>query len=109
MLQLGEIIGVTESRNVVTVKDIFTKSIFDSLPLDNIIQIQYQPVIGDIVLFINIDDKILKIIKVWNVTNNNLIRQGDYPLQQGELQLMGIMGQYMYLDNVGSKIGRAHV
>lgn len=102
MFQLGEVVGLIESENAITVRDIFTKSVMQRVPLDNIRQIQYMPVIGDMVLIMNYEDKIMKVVKVWNIQKNNLIREGEYSLQEGDLQLMGIMGQYIYLDNEGT-------
>jgi hypothetical protein len=99
--QIGEVIGLLESTNEVQIRDMYNKVVI-TIPLNNISAIQYMPVIGDIVLYINISDKIYNIVKIWNIEVNNLIRQGDSPLQSGELQLMGILGQYIYLNKKGT-------
>jgi hypothetical protein len=55
-------------------------------------------------MYVNIDDKVMKIVKIWQIGTNSNIRQGLYTLQSGELQLQGMYGQYMYLDNNGNII-----
>jgi hypothetical protein len=99
--QIGEVIGLLESTNEVQIRDMYNKVVI-TIPLNNISAIQYMPLIGDIVLYINYSDKIYNIVKIWNIEINNLIRQGDSPLQSGELQLMGILGQYIYLNKKGT-------
>jgi hypothetical protein len=99
--QIGEVIGLLESTNEVQIRDMYNKVVI-TIPLNNISAIQYMPVIGDIVLYINYDDKVYNIVTIWNIEINNLIRQGDSPLQSGELQLMGVLGQYIYLNKKGT-------
>jgi len=62
---------------------------------------QYMPMIGDIVLYFNMDDKIQHIVAIWNIQQSNFIRQGEYPLLEGELQFTGVVGQYIYLNKNG--------
>jgi hypothetical protein len=101
MFQMGQVIGLIESTNEVQIKDIYNKVVI-TIPLNNIPQLQYMPVIGDIILYLNYNDKEYQIVKIWNIAVNNFIRQGDFPLQSGELQLMGILGQYIYLNKKGT-------
>jgi hypothetical protein len=101
MLKLGRIASLNETQNIIKVQDIYDNSVVD-IPLDNTVQWQLMPMVGDIVLYINLQDRIIKIIKVWNVQPNALIRGGDFPLREGESQLMGILGQYIFLDREGT-------
>jgi hypothetical protein len=100
MFQMGEVISLMESDNKIMIRDLYNKTITD-LELNNIQQFQYMPVIGDIVLYFNIDDKIQKVVKIWNIKDTNFIRQREYPLLEGELQITGIIGQYIYLNKKG--------
>jgi len=100
MLKMGEIISINETQNNIKVKDSYDASTVD-IPLNNILQLQIMPIIGDIVLYLNMQDKIFQIIKVWSIKNSELLRQGETPLRSGETQLTGILGQYIYLDRNG--------
>ena len=101
MLKLGQILSLNETNNTAKVKDIYDNSIID-IEIGNIIQLQIMPIVNDIVLYLNLQDKIFKIIKIWAVEPNALIRGGDFPLREGETQIMGILGQYVYLDREGT-------
>jgi len=98
--RMGEIRSVNEADNVVKVKDMYNNTIYD-IPLDNHIHFQSMPVVGDICLFMNFDDKIQKIIKIWEIKIDPLKREGQFLLKGGELQIQGIFGQYVYFDNNG--------
>jgi len=100
MFKMGTIIGVNETDNTILVKDNYDATVV-TVPLDNILQLQIMPVVGNSVLYYNIDDKIFKAIKIWEIQNNPLIRQNEYPLRSGEVQLMGLFGQYIHLDRNG--------
>ena len=101
MLKMGKIVSLNETANSVKVLDIYDNALLD-IQLDNTAQFQSMPVEGDIVLYINLDDKVIKIVKIWNVIPNAFIRGGEFPLREGETQLMGILGQYLYLDRKGT-------
>lgn len=101
MFKMGQIISLNETTNSIKVRDIYDNAILD-INLDNTIQWQAMPMVNDIVLYINLQDKLIKVVKVWNVQPNALIRGGDFPLREGETQLMGILGQYIYLDREGT-------
>ena len=100
--KMGEIISLNETNNTITVRDNYSQVIIPDLPLDNIRQEQIMPVIGDTVLYLRIDDRVFKVVKIWNVKTDGLIRREEYPLKEGELQLMSLMGQYIYFDREGT-------
>lgn len=99
--QMGEVVELSQSTNEVQIRDIYNKVVL-MLPLNNIPQFQYMPMIGDIILYINYDDKVYEVVKIWNIKSNNFIRQDNFPLQAGELQLMGVLGQYIHLNKAGT-------
>jgi len=101
MFKMGRIVSLNETQNVVKVQDIYDNSLVD-IPLDNTVQWQIMPMINDVVLYINLQDRIMKIVKVWNVQPNALIRGENFPLREGEAQLMGMLGQYIFLDREGT-------
>lgn len=100
MFKLGTILNVNETENTILVKDDYDATVVN-IPLDNILQLQIMPLKGNTVLYYNIDDKIFKVVKIWELQNNPFIRQGEYPLREGETQLMGVFGQYIHLDRKG--------
>jgi len=100
IFRLGEIRSVNEADNIVKVKDLYNNSLYD-IPLDNHVHFQAMPVVGDICLFLNYDDKIQKIVKIWEIKVDQLKRQKAFLLKEGELQVQGIYGQYIYFDNNG--------
>lgn len=101
MFKMGLIVSLNETVNKIKVRDLFDNAILD-IALDNTAQWQTMPVVGDVVLYVNFEDKIIKVVKVWSVNPNAFVRGGDFPLREGETQLMGILGQYMYLDRLGT-------
>lgn len=103
LFKMGTILNVNETDNTILIKDNYDATVV-SVPLDNILQLQIMPMKGNTVLYYNIDDKIFKVVKIWEIQNNPLIRQNDYPLREGEIQLMGLFGQYIYLDRNGKII-----
>lgn len=100
MFKIGQIISINENENSAKIKDSYDASVID-IKIDNILQLQIMPIVGDVVLYINYDDKIIKIVKIWNIKSSNLLRQKDTPLREGESQLTGILGQYIYLNRDG--------
>lgn len=101
LFQMGEVTTVLSSKNEIQIRDLYNKSVL-TIALNNIPQLQYMPVVGDIVLYINYEDKIYQIIKIWNIKSTNFVRQKEFPLQEGELQLMGTLGQYIHFDKKGT-------
>lgn len=98
---MADIISVNEAQNKIKIKDMFNNAVYD-IPLSNHIHFQSMPMEKDICLYINIDNKVMKIVKIWQIGTNPNIRQGLYTLKSGELQLQGLYGQYIYLDNSGN-------
>jgi hypothetical protein len=100
-LSFADIIGVNEAQNTIKIKDMYNNAVYD-VPLSNHMHFQSMPVLKDICMYANIEDKGIKIVKIWEIRNDPNIRQGLYTLQSGELQLQGLYGQYIYLDNNGN-------
>jgi hypothetical protein len=101
MFRLGIIISINEADNIVKIKDLYNYSVYD-IRLNNHIHFQSMPLAGDIVLYLNFTNKIFKIIKIWQIKEDNIKRSKEFLLKSGELQLQGIYGQYIYLDNNGT-------
>jgi hypothetical protein len=102
-LSFADIIGVNEAQNIIKIKDMYNGAIYD-VPLSNHMHFQSMPIEKDICMYANVDDKGIKIVKIWEIRNDPNIRQGLYTLKSGELQLQGLYGQYIYLDNNGNII-----
>jgi len=101
MFRLATIIAINEANNKIKIKDLYNFTVYD-ISLENHIHFQSMPLIGDIVLYLNLSDKIFKIVKIWQIKDDKTKRIGDYFLKSGELQIQGIYGQYIYLDNNGT-------
>jgi len=102
MFGLASIISLNEANNIIKVRDLFSSVVYD-IPLQNHIHFQSMPVENDIVLYLNMNnDKIFKIVKIWQITEDPNKRVGEYLLKSGELQIQGIYGQYIYLNNKGT-------
>ena len=101
MFSLAEIRSINEADNNVKIRDMFSGAVYD-VGLDNHIHFQSMPLVKDIVLYYNLDDKIFKIVKIWQIADDPQKRKGEFLLKSGELQLQGLFGQYIYLDNKGT-------
>lgn len=100
MFRLAVILSVNEYENKVKIKDLYNSAVYD-IDLSNHIHFQQMPIKDDIVLYMNLDNKIFKIVKIWQIKDDLLKRQKEFLLKSGELQIQGIYGQYIYLDNNG--------
>lgn len=101
-LRLAEIISLNEPENKVQIKDLYNRGAIFDVSLDNKVTWQEMPLVGNICVYMNIADKIVRIIKIWDSTNIDLRRKDQQPLKAGELQIQNINGQYIYLDNNGN-------
>lgn len=101
IFRIAAIIAINAANNVIKVKDMYDNSQHD-IALDNHIHFQSMPVVNDMVLYLNYDNKIFQIVKIWQVKEDSLKRKNEYLLKEGELQIQGIYGQYIYFDNNGT-------
>lgn len=101
LFRMATIIGLNEAENKIIIRDFYNGAVYD-IGLDNHMHFQSMPLEGDIVLYYNLDDKIFKIVKIWQIADDQNKRQGEFLLKSGELQIQGLYGQYMYYDNNGS-------
>lgn len=101
MPRLGVIRSVNGAANTIKVKDLYKLTLFD-IKLDNHVHFQQMPVKGDVVLYFNYGRRVRKIVKIWQTKEDFLKRKDNFLLKEGELQIQGIYGQYIYLDNNGT-------
>ena len=74
MFNLGAVISLNEAENIVKIRDMFKPLVFD-IPLQNHVHFQQMPVKDDIVLYMNLNDKIFKIVKIWQIKESSYTQE----------------------------------